>query len=59
MYEDVLKIQIALRALIKMEFAYSEILTPIDFLNFYRIALELKKAQEDELEKIKHDQYTK
>ncbi len=42
-----------------MEFMYSEWLTPVDFMNFHRVALEIKKQQDDELENAKKEQYLK
>ena len=58
-YEDILGIQIYLRAAIKTEFMFTEFITPIEFMNLYNIAQKIEQKKEDEIEAGKRSGYTK
>ena len=58
-YEDILGIQIFLRASIKTEFMFTEFITPIEFMNLYNIAQKIEQKKIDDLENEKRGHYNK
>ena len=56
-YKDIIQVQIFLRAVIKTEYAFTELLTPIDFMNYYNIAAEIEQKKQDDIEASKREKY--
>lgn len=56
-YEDILSIQIYLRATIKIEYMFTEFITPIEFMNFYNIAQKIEQKKQDDIENDKREGY--
>lgn len=52
-YKDIMDVEILLRTVIKMEFAFSESLIPVDFMNYFTRAMQIEDAKKEAIEKSK------
>jgi hypothetical protein len=58
-YKEILGVQIYLRASIKIEFMFTDFLTPIDLMNYFATANDLETKKQDAIDRAKRDQYIK
>ena len=58
-YKEIIHIQIFLRVTIKAEFMFTDCLTPVDLMTYYKIADEIEQEKIDRIERNKKEGYTK